>query len=139
MLFDQQDDVAQRGSGIEAGLIAPELGLNSSSMNRFYNRAYRMALSSIEDGEIRWNSRGVIEFFQKDEARRRVQHMQDGASLWNGAAQLMSPSESSSQIGIKVSSHGIWFNCDIMKPSIAVISFFPIVTREREIQSSPKT
>jgi len=109
LLFDQQEDVAQRGSGIEAGLIAPELGLNSSSMNRFYDRAYRMALSSIEDGEIRWNSRGVIEFFQKDEARRRVQHMKDGASLWHGAAQLMSPSESSSQIGIKVSSHGIWF------------------------------
>ena len=78
-------------------------------MNRFYDRAYRMALSSIEDSEIRWNSRGVIEFFQKDEARRRVQHMKDGASLWHGAAQLMSPSESSLQIGIKVSSHGIWF------------------------------
>ena len=109
LLFDQQEDVAQRASGIEAGLIAPELGLNASNMNRFYDRAYRMALSSIEDSEIKWNSRGVIEFFQKDEARRRVQHMKDGASLWHGAAQLMSPSESSSQIGIKVSSHGIWF------------------------------
>ena len=109
LLFDQQEDVAQRASGIEAGLIAPELGLNASNMNRFYDRAYRMALSSIEDSEIKWNSRGVIEFFQKDEARRRVQHMKDGASLWHGAAQLMSPSESSSQIGIKVSSYGIWF------------------------------
>ena len=109
LLFDQQDDVAQRGSGIEAGLIAPELGLNASNMNRFYDRAYRMALSSIEDSKIRWNSRGVMELLQKDEARRRVQHMKDGASLWHGAAQLMSPSESSSQIGIKVSSHGIWF------------------------------
>ena len=109
LLFDQEEGVAQRASGIEAGLIAPELGLNASNMNRFYDRAYRMALSSIEDSEIEWNSRGVIEFFQKDEARRRVQHMKDGASLWHGAAQLMSPSESSSQIGIKVSSHGIWF------------------------------
>ena len=109
LLFDQQEDVAERASGIEAGLIAPELGLNASNMNRFYDRAYRMALSSIEDSEIRWNSRGVIEFFQKDEARRRIQHMKDGASLWHGAAQLMSPSESSLQIGINVSSHGIWF------------------------------
>ncbi|MDC0398777.1 FAD-dependent 5-carboxymethylaminomethyl-2-thiouridine(34) oxidoreductase MnmC [Alphaproteobacteria bacterium] len=109
LLFDQQDDVAQRGSGIEAGLIAPELGLNASNMNRFYDRAYRMALSSIEDSKIRWNSRGVMELLQKDEARRRVQHMKDGASLWHGAAQLMSPSESSSQLGIKVYSHGIWF------------------------------
>tara|TARA_B100000902_G_scaffold337527_1_gene338485 strand:- start:408 stop:2435 length:2028 start_codon:yes stop_codon:yes gene_type:complete len=109
LLFDQEEGVAQRASGIEAGLIAPELGLNASNMNRFYDRAYRMALSSIEDSEIKWNSRGVIEFFQKDEAHRRVQHMKDGASLWHGAAQLMSPSESSSQIGINVSSHGIWF------------------------------
>ena len=109
LLFDQQNDVAERASGIEAGLIAPELGLSASNMNLFYDRAYRMALRSIEDSGIKWNSRGVIGFFQKNEAHRRFQSMKDRVSLWRGAAQLMSPSEVSSQIGIKVSSHGVWF------------------------------
>ena len=109
LLFDQQNNIAGRASGIEAGLIAPELGLNPSNMNRFYDRAYRMALRSIEDSGIKWNSRGVIEVFEKDEAHRRVQSMKDKVSLWHGAAQLMPPSEFSSQIGMKVSSHGVWF------------------------------
>jgi hypothetical protein len=95
-LFDQQDDVAQRASGIDVGLIAPQLGLNASDMNRFYDRAYRMTLQSVEDSNIDWVSRGVLQLFNENEAVRRVQFMKDRASLWNGSAQTVSPSQASS-------------------------------------------
>lgn len=109
LLFDQQGDVAQRASGIDVGLIAPQLGLNASDMNRFYDRAYRMTLQSVEDSNIDWVSRGVLQLFNENEAVRRVQFMKDRASLWNGSAQTVSPSQASSKIGLEISSHGIWF------------------------------
>ena len=109
LLFDQQGDVAERASGIDVGLIAPQLGLNASDMNRFYDRAYRMTLQSVEDSNIDWVNSGVLQLFNKNEALRRVQFMKDRASLWHGSAHTVSPSEGSSKIGLEIFSHGIWF------------------------------
>jgi tRNA 5-methylaminomethyl-2-thiouridine biosynthesis bifunctional protein len=108
-LFDQHNRVALGASGVNAGLITPQIGLSASNMNRFYDRAYRMTLASVEKSQIDWSSRGSLQLYPEDEANRRVQFMKDRANLWPGSAVVVSPQEASLKTGIKITSHGVWF------------------------------
>ena len=96
-------------SVLPVALISPTITEKANEVSRFYDRAYRSVLSSIEDLDMEWLNRGVLKIKREPVISRQIKALNRRKNLWDGAALKLTAEEIRSKINIDFSGHGIWF------------------------------
>lgn len=113
-LLDRNDNVAQEGSGNRIGLIKPRLDLDGRGFGAFNRLGYLHSVDFYDDlekqGQAIWvGKRGLFEMAEDvgDELRQKLLVKKE--ILPSNEMYLLSASQASARLGVKVERGGLWY------------------------------
>ena len=118
VLIDRRYKIGKEASGNSAAIVAPQLSLNNNISSTFYDRAYRMALQSIDESSRQlWGAKGILQIFKDGSANKRIKSMHQRLNLWKGAAFHVDPEIATDYCGLEIQSDGAWFpDAGVVRP-----------------------